>query len=69
MQSNKRPIYVRLTDEEREEFDIYCFNMGINFSIIVRAMIKDCLERIKKGELKLDILSGFAKVGRPSYHD
>ncbi len=63
-QTSKRPLYVRLTETERKAFDAYCDKFGVNFSVIIRAMIKDCLNRIEKGELNLDIVSGFSKIGR-----
>lgn len=68
MKNNNRPLYVRLTEEERQKFDAYCDKVGVNYSIVVRAMVKDCLNRIDKGE-NIDLISGVIKMGRPTHDD
>lgn len=60
-----RPIFTRLSDDERAEFDKYCSTVTVKYSVVVRAMIKDCLNRIKKGE-KLDLMLGVASRMEPA---
>lgn len=64
-QSENRPLYVRLNSEERAQFDKYCDSVNVNYSVVVRAMVKDCLARIAKGE-NLDLTGGITRLGRPS---
>lgn len=64
MKQENRPLYVRLSPEERDQFDRYCENVNVNYSIVLRAMIKDCLERISKGE-QVNLMLGVMKLGRP----
>jgi hypothetical protein len=64
-QSENRPLYVRLNSEERAQFDKYCNEINVNYSIVVRAMVKDCLARIAKGET-IDLTTGLTRLGRPT---
>jgi hypothetical protein len=60
MQITVRPLFIRLTPEEREAFDLCCRDLGVNYSIVGRAMVKHCLKAISKGK-KLNLMAGMVK--------